>query len=84
MQLQKILIFNERLRQTRSGRLEVSRKKVLLEISQNSQENTCARVSFLIKLKLRSLQRTPLAAASEMFLKVSLIPQEKTYVGVFF
>ena len=24
-------------------------KKVLLEISQNSQENTCARVSFLIK-----------------------------------
>ena len=25
-------------------------KKVLLEISQNSQENTCARVSFLIKL----------------------------------
>ena len=26
-------------------------KKVLLEISQNSQENTCARVSFLIKLR---------------------------------
>ena len=26
-------------------------KKVLLEISQNSQENTCARVSFLIKLQ---------------------------------
>ena len=26
-------------------------KKVFLEISQNSQENTCARVSFLIKLK---------------------------------
>ena len=25
-------------------------KMVLLEISQNSQENTCARVSFLIKL----------------------------------
>ena len=24
-------------------------KKVFLEISQNSQENTCARVSFLIK-----------------------------------
>ena len=28
----------------------VSWKKVFLEISQNSQENTCARVSFLIKL----------------------------------
>ena len=27
-------------------------KKVLLEISQNSQENTCGRVSFLIKLTL--------------------------------
>ena len=26
-------------------------KKVFLEISQNSQENTCARVSFLIKLR---------------------------------
>ena len=25
-------------------------KKMFLEISQNSQENTCARVSFLIKL----------------------------------
>ena len=25
-------------------------KKVFFEISQNSQENTCARVSFLIKL----------------------------------
>ena len=27
-----------------------SMKKVFLEISQNSQENTCARASFLIKL----------------------------------
>ena len=26
-------------------------KKVFLKISQNSQENTCARVSFLIKLQ---------------------------------
>ena len=26
-------------------------KKLLLEISQNSQENTCVRVSFLIKLQ---------------------------------
>ena len=26
-------------------------KKAFLEISQNSQENTCARVSFLIKLQ---------------------------------
>ena len=27
-------------------------KKMLLNISQNSQENTCARVSFIIKLQL--------------------------------
>ena len=30
-------------------------KKVILEISQNSQENTCARVSFLIKLQASDL-----------------------------
>ena len=30
-------------------------KKVFLEISQNSQENTCVRVSFLIKLKALGL-----------------------------
>ena len=31
-------------------------KEVFLEISQNSQENTCARVSFLIKMQALSLQ----------------------------
>ena len=31
-------------------------KKVFIEISQNSQENTCTRVSFLIKLQAWSLQ----------------------------
>ena len=35
----------EAVAQTCSG------KKVLLEISQNSRENTCARVSFLVKLQ---------------------------------
>ena len=35
----------------RSSRPKVYCKKVLLEISQNSQENTGARVSFLIKLQ---------------------------------
>ena len=42
-------------------------KRVFLEISQNSQENTCARVSFLIKLQAPPatlLNRTPLVAAS--------------------
>ena len=36
----------------RSSRLEMFWKKVLLQISQNSQENTCAAVSFLIKLQV--------------------------------
>ena len=31
-------------------------KKVFLEISQNSQENNCARVSFSIKLQALGLQ----------------------------
>ena len=33
-----------------------SAKKVFLEISQNSQENTCAKISFLIKLQALGLQ----------------------------
>ena len=36
---------------SRSRRPEVFCKKVILKISQNFQENTCARVSFLIKLR---------------------------------
>ena len=35
----------------KSSRLEVSVKKIFLKILQNSQENTCARVSFFIKLQ---------------------------------
>ena len=34
-----------------------SRPEVLLELSQNSQENTCARVSFLIKLPTTLLKK---------------------------
>ena len=57
-------------------------KKAFLEISQNSQENTCARVSFLIKLQAEAQvfscefceisentfsYRTPPVAASVIF-----------------
>ena len=38
----------------KSSRPEVFCKKMFLEISQNSQENTRARVSFLVKLQARS------------------------------
>ena len=40
----------------RSSRPEVFNEKVLLEILQISQENTCVRVSFLIKLQASVLQ----------------------------
>ena len=40
----------------RSSRAEVFCKNVFLELSQNSQENTCARASFLVKLHTSSLQ----------------------------
>ena len=36
--------------------LNVFCKKVFLEISQNSRENTCVRVSFLIKLQAQGQQ----------------------------
>ena len=36
---------------TEAARRDVLQKMVFLRVSQNSQENTCARASFLIKLK---------------------------------
>ena len=42
-------MYDESLRYLEAVVQRCSVKKVLLEISQNSQENTCARVSFLIK-----------------------------------
>ena len=36
----------------RSSHRKCSRKKVFLKISQNSQEKTCARVSFLVRLQV--------------------------------
>ena len=41
---------------SRSSRPELSCKKSVLKISQNSQENTCARFSFLIKSQASALQ----------------------------
>ena len=64
-----------------------SLKKVFLKTSQNSQENTCVRVSFLIKLKTLGLvfscefweiskntfsYKTPPVAASEMRQGISI------------
>ena len=41
---------NEKEKSFGSSQRRCSLKKVLLEISQNLRKNTCARVSFLIKL----------------------------------
>ena len=46
-----ITFFGSGFQILRSSHQRYSVKKVLLEISQNSQENTCTRVSFLIKLQ---------------------------------
>ena len=50
-------------------------KKVFLEISQNLQENTCARVSFLIKLQAgacKFIKKETLAQVSSCeFFKIS-------------
>ena len=42
-------------------------EKVFLEISQNSQENTCARVSFLIKLQALGLQLIKKESLAQLF-----------------
>ena len=49
------------LETTEAGAKRCSVKKVFIEILQNSQENTCAGVSFLIKLQAS-------ASATDMFL----------------
>ena len=47
---------NKAILYTQKQPLEVFCKKVFFKISQNSQENTCAKVSFLIKLQASALQ----------------------------
>ena len=51
-------------------------KKVLLEISQNLQENTCARISFLIKLQAQACKfikkETLIQVLSCEFCKISI------------
>ena len=50
-------------------------KEMLLKISKNSQESTCARVSFLVKLQAGARHRTPPVAASVT--KKNLNPADK-------
>ena len=47
--------MNREIQKTEAVVRRCSVTKVFLEISQNSQENTCSRVSFLIKLQAETL-----------------------------
>ena len=51
LRFDELLIIDKRSALTETVAQKCSIKKVLLEFSQNSQENTCARVWFLIKLQ---------------------------------
>ena len=64
----KRLVFFIKYQLTEAVVRRCSVKKVFLEILQNSQENTCARVSFLIKLQANTFYyyRTPRVAASQL------------------
>ena len=52
-----LIIFQMKIVATEAVAQRCSVKKVFLEILQNSQENTCARVSFLIKLQATLLKK---------------------------
>ena len=54
----------------------VLQKKVVSNISQNSPENTCARVSFLIKLQASASAGDIRVTASVSFIKPSLLHSE--------
>ena len=58
---------------TRSSHRRCCKKKVFLEISQNSQENTCARVSFSIKFQA-------LDSRTGVFLWILQIFQEHLFI----
>ena len=50
----EVLLFSKVIEAASGG---VLKEKVFLEILQNSQENTCARVSFLMKLQASGQQK---------------------------
>ena len=54
--MQTILFFAVSFQYSEAVTRGVLWKNVFLEISQNSQENTCARVSFLIELQVSGMQ----------------------------
>ena len=51
-------------------------EKVFLEISQSSQENTCARISFLIKLRKKSLWHICFPVNFAKFLRTPFLTEQ--------
>ena len=77
----KIYVSNNSLNSSTEAVVQMcSVKKLFLEILQNSQENTCARVSFLIKLQAVKEHLWWLF----LFLEISLNSQEHTWARVSF
>ena len=90
-----ILAFERAWEVTEAATRGVLSKNVFLEISQNSQEKSCARVSFLIKLQVSGVflwvsrnfleqlfYRTPLVAASKVIITLwGLINQRNVFEG---
>ena len=66
----RVCFFKKSL--NRSSHHRCSVKKVFLEIWRNSQENTCARVSFWITLQASS----PSSRHSDVFLKFDYLPKK--------
>ena len=60
-----------------------SAKKMLIEISQNSQESTCARVSFLIKLKASGLWHRCFSVNFEKFLRTPFFTEHLWWLGLY-
>ena len=65
-----VLVLNNLNTEAVAGRCSVI--KVFLEISQNSHENTCARVSFLIKLQAETLAQLFCCKFCKIFKKIFL------------
>ena len=70
--LQKLDSENLGIQEVTTATRGVLYKKVFLEISQNSQENTCTRVSFLIKLQARSWTGASVTTVQNCFFTIKI------------
>ena len=70
-----IQTWNVRIEIYTEAVVRCSVKKVFLQITQNSQENTCTRVSFLIKLQKKRLWRWCFPVNFAKFLRTSFFKE---------